>query len=211
MSRHNLRMHYVMVSGYPMPAPFGGHPALEFCNTWAGWENPPAGAGIDPRREYLADYDRLAVWAGHAGLLPDEQVRSLRADALERPDRAATVHRQARRLRNAVYALMLDLSDRAGFEEVSRLADRAVRATRLELFAEGPRRVLPESVGLPAPVLAAARAAEDLLSGAMATAVRACPGEDCGWLFLNVNGRRRWCSMSSCGNRSKVRAHAARR
>ncbi|HET7305552.1 MAG TPA: CGNR zinc finger domain-containing protein [Segeticoccus sp.] len=38
----------------------------------------------------------------------------------------------------------------------------------------------------------------------------ACPGDDCGWLFLNPGGRRRWCSMSPCGNRAKVAAHARR-
>jgi predicted RNA-binding Zn ribbon-like protein len=38
--------------------------------------------------------------------------------------------------------------------------------------------------------------------------VRTCPS--CGWLFLDARGRRRWCSMATCGNRAKVRAHAAR-
>jgi predicted RNA-binding Zn ribbon-like protein len=40
--------------------------------------------------------------------------------------------------------------------------------------------------------------------------VKACPGDSCGWLFLDPRGRRRWCIMATCGNRSKVRAHAAR-
>jgi predicted RNA-binding Zn ribbon-like protein len=33
---------------------------------------------------------------------------------------------------------------------------------------------------------------------------------DCGWVFADPSGRRRWCSMAWCGNRSKVRRHAAR-
>jgi predicted RNA-binding Zn ribbon-like protein len=32
-----------------------------------------------------------------------------------------------------------------------------------------------------------------------------CPGRDCGWVFLNVSGRRRWCSMDTCGSREKMR------
>ena len=32
-----------------------------------------------------------------------------------------------------------------------------------------------------------------------------CPGRGCGWLFLNTSGRRRWCSMSTCGSREKMR------
>jgi predicted RNA-binding Zn ribbon-like protein len=35
--------------------------------------------------------------------------------------------------------------------------------------------------------------------------VSRCPGRGCGWLFLNISGRRRWCSMSTCGSREKMR------
>src|SRR5690242_20195068 len=36
--------------------------------------------------------------------------------------------------------------------------------------------------------------------------VSRCPGRDCGWLFLDTSGRRRWCSMDTCGSRAKMRA-----
>jgi predicted RNA-binding Zn ribbon-like protein len=37
--------------------------------------------------------------------------------------------------------------------------------------------------------------------------IRAC--DRCGWLFLDSSrgGRRRWCSMDTCGNREKARRH----
>jgi predicted RNA-binding Zn ribbon-like protein len=38
-----------------------------------------------------------------------------------------------------------------------------------------------------------------------------CPGRDCGWFFLNASGRRRWCSMDTCGSRAKMRRLYARR
>lgn len=43
--------------------------------------------------------------------------------------------------------------------------------------------------------------------------VKTCPGQDCGWLFLDEtrNGRRRWCLMETCGNRAKARRNYARR
>lgn len=41
--------------------------------------------------------------------------------------------------------------------------------------------------------------------------VSRCPGRDCGWLFLNTSGRRRWCSMSTCGSREKMRRLQQRR
>jgi predicted RNA-binding Zn ribbon-like protein len=41
--------------------------------------------------------------------------------------------------------------------------------------------------------------------------VRACPGRNCGWLFLDTSGRRRWCSMDTCGSREKMRRMYERR
>jgi predicted RNA-binding Zn ribbon-like protein len=41
--------------------------------------------------------------------------------------------------------------------------------------------------------------------------VSRCPGRGCGWLFLNASGRRRWCSMSTCGSREKMRRLHQRR
>jgi predicted RNA-binding Zn ribbon-like protein len=41
--------------------------------------------------------------------------------------------------------------------------------------------------------------------------VHLCPGRDCGYLFINASGRRKWCSMDTCGSRAKMRALYARR
>jgi predicted RNA-binding Zn ribbon-like protein len=52
----------------------------------------------------------------------------------------------------------------------------------------------------------------ELLGDAMQLArVRLCPGRDCGWLFLDASGRRRWCSMTTCGSREKMRRMYERR
>jgi predicted RNA-binding Zn ribbon-like protein len=40
--------------------------------------------------------------------------------------------------------------------------------------------------------------------------IRHCPGHNCGWLFLDTSGRRRWCSMDTCGSREKMRRLYAR-
>jgi predicted RNA-binding Zn ribbon-like protein len=54
--------------------------------------------------------------------------------------------------------------------------------------------------------LAVAADALDLLSDAPRLArVRQCPGRDCGALFVDRTGRRRWCSMEACGSREKMR------
>jgi len=42
--------------------------------------------------------------------------------------------------------------------------------------------------------------------------LKTCPGADCGWMFIDEtkNGRRRWCSMETCGNRAKAARHYER-
>ena len=39
--------------------------------------------------------------------------------------------------------------------------------------------------------------------------LKMCPGESCGWLFIDEtkNARRKWCSMETCGNRAKAMRH----
>ena len=43
--------------------------------------------------------------------------------------------------------------------------------------------------------------------------VHECPGENCGWLFVDQtrNHSRRWCSMEGCGSRAKMRRYRAAR
>ena len=51
------------------------------------------------------------------------------------------------------------------------------------------------------------RSAAELLNSDLLSRVRVCPADDCAWLFLDQsrNRSRRWCDMSTCGNRSKAR------
>jgi predicted RNA-binding Zn ribbon-like protein len=51
------------------------------------------------------------------------------------------------------------------------------------------------------------RSTADLLTSGELERVRQCPGEECGWLFLDASrsGRRQWCDMAECGNLAKVR------
>jgi predicted RNA-binding Zn ribbon-like protein len=62
------------------------------------------------------------------------------------------------------------------------------------------------ALALLAPVL---WSAGDLLAGSRLDRVRRCANPECGWLFLDDSraGKRRWCSMSACGNRAKARRH----
>ncbi len=57
-----------------------------------------------------------------------------------------------------------------------------------------------------------ARDAIELLSGPLASRVRECERPDCALLFVDSSrpGKRRWCSMTACGNRTKTAAYRRR-
>ena len=42
--------------------------------------------------------------------------------------------------------------------------------------------------------------------------IRICDNDRCRWVFFDASrtGRRRWCDMSTCGNRAKAARHRAR-
>jgi predicted RNA-binding Zn ribbon-like protein len=183
-----------LVDGVVLPVRVSGDVALDFCNTAAGWGEPD-------RKEYLGSYEALVAWARAAALIDAQRAGRLRALASEVPRAAEEVRRRALRLREAVYETALG---GAAWEVIAEEAERAARAARLTPAGWE----LPERLDLP--VLAVARAAADFLLGAGDATVRACPGHHCGWLFLDPSGRRRWCSMATCGNRAKQRRHAER-
>lgn len=62
------------------------------------------------------------------------------------------------------------------------------------------------ALALLAPIL---WSAGDLLAGPQLAKVRRCANPECLYLFLDDSraGKRRWCSMSACGNRAKARRH----
>ena len=80
----------------------------------------------------------------------------------------------------------------------------------LRLDAGVPVLCVPRSAATPRGALAliAADAAE-LLGTELRDRLRICPGPGCRGRFLDDSpaGRRRWCSMAVCGNRSKAAAH----
>lgn len=197
-------MHWETVDDLAMPKCIGGHPALDFCNTWAGWDDPP-----DPRREWLRDYDHLAVWSWHAGLIGETDARRLRRAAAEATVAAAAVLADARRLRTSLHDAALRPDDPDAMNEVSGFIRLAGSQVDLRPGAQ-PDWQFPVSTGLELPIHAVAWAAGDLLTSSQLSAVKACPGDGCGWLFIDRTGRRRWCIMSSCGNRAKVAAYARR-
>ncbi len=191
-------MSWRLVEGLPLPDAVGGHPALDFCNTRAGWGDPRP-------KEYLTAPHVLALWARQNGLLT--------GTAGEERDGDEAL-RRAVALREALYACALHRGTPAQWELLSSEVAAARSLGRLLPGAgRTPARWQPVAGVGPArsALVAIATSAEDLLTSPLAAVVAACPGEGCGWLFADPRRKRRWCSMAACGNRAKARRYAERR
>ncbi|MDG9712268.1 BTAD domain-containing putative transcriptional regulator [Streptomyces sp. DH10] len=195
LDRPPVPVYAVRVGDQWLPWSTSGHPALEFCNTYAGW-----GGERLPGSEWLRGYATLAVWAGHLDLIEDRQVTRLREQALRQPAEAAAVLAEARRLRTDLYACLTDPQDGRAFKAVAAAVEDAARLSVFTRGEDGLGRWQPSpSAGLRLPVCAVARSAGELLADPRRFTVRSCPGRDCGWLFPDESGRRRWCSLATCG------------
>lgn len=194
----------------------GGRICIDFANTTSGREGPH-------RQEHLQRYPDLIAWAQHAGLLDVSDAAALERVATADHNDAQAALRAALQLREAIHAVLLSLargepapaSDLGDLNKV--LADGMCRA-RLRAATDGfawdwPRPAQgPTAARLAYPLWPIARSAADLLLSPLRERIRECPGEHCGWLFLDLtkNGSRRWCEMKVCGSRAKMQRHRQR-
>jgi len=196
LERPAAPVHAVRVRDRWLPWSVGGHPALEFCNTYAGW-----GGERMPGSEWLRGYPTLAVWAGHQDLLDDAAVTHLLDAATRDPLGAAAVLDEARQLRARLYTCLTEPADSRAFAAVAKYVESASRDSVFRRGPDGLGRWHPtREAGLRAPLHAAARSAGELLADPRRFSVCACPGRHCGWLFIDHSGRRRFCSLATCGN-----------
>ncbi|MFD0338074.1 CGNR zinc finger domain-containing protein [Streptomyces sp. NPDC127117] len=121
---------------------------------------------------------------------------------------------EARELREALRTACLAHAGHRPPGDAAPLLDRLLAGAplRVTVDAAGAAALRPatEPAGLTARVAAAiAGAAAD---GTWAR-LKACEAEGCRWVYYDRSpaGRRRWCSMSVCGARAKMRTYRAKR
>ena len=106
-------------------------------------------------------------------------------------------------------------ADPGGPGEDEAWATLGALALRPAVLSDGRVSLAPPRAGGLAPWLAAAGTAALLRATARPgwRRLKACPGADCGWVFLDAsrNTSRRWCDMAGCGNRAKTATFRARR
>lgn len=171
----------------------GGDLALDFVNTAEGRGGPLAGDALGSAAD-------LRAWGRRVGVIGQ------RTGADDESDLARAI--EARELLYALFSARAQ--DRPAAPELlaafSGLAAEAYAAGSLKAAARGgglewswdPSRV---SSVRHAVVVSAA----ELLGAAQPQRLKQCPGDHCGWFFLDTTkrGNRRWCSMSTCGQEAK--------
>ncbi|KWH02657.1 hypothetical protein WT59_28500 [Burkholderia territorii] len=181
--------------------------SIDFANTlyWRGADTPT---------ETFGTLDDLFTWCReHAGV-PAGLADACRSQVKKAGGEPAMLA-HALALREALYRLFHaqaerrepqadDLALLGGF-----LAEAAPRVALARIDGGYAWRIRGADATLPTLLSPVLWSATDLLGSARLAKVKRCANDACQWLFIDdsKNGSRRWCSMSSCGNRAKAYRH----
>lgn len=182
----------------------GNHPCLDFINTEVVLSGQPT--------DLLPSWKDLVAWLIEAGLVAgkeakeSERVWDRHGPEMLKQAKAfrSTMRQMAERVADgkpvpqaALDAINHLLRHRVGYSQISRQNGRFER--KYESKSEDTVQLL----GL------LAEAASDLLVTCDLSLVKKCQNPACVLFFYDTtkNHARHWCSMSLCGNRSKVAAH----
>jgi predicted RNA-binding Zn ribbon-like protein len=177
---------------------------LDFANTryWRGSLSPT---------EELGASDALLAWYAEKAAIPAPHIDQLRQRWQADADEAAAAFAAVLALREAIYRLFHAVAAKGKAPEAelralnAALADAPVRRV-IEPGPGGGFGWRVEADGLD-PLTPMLWSAADLLVSRRLGRVKLCANEECLYLFLDdsKSANRRWCSMSACGNRAKVR------
>ena len=191
----------------------GGRLCLDFINTvdWRGREKPV---------EFLNEYKSFVAWGQHVKMFAKSEVLLLLRLALDSPQKAERVLRDAVELRETLYRLFSStinskLPQQEDIDLFNKHLSRTMARSKIVreksnfiLDSTGPKEELDRILN---PII---RSASDLLTSPQdLKRVKTCADDECGWLFLDHsrNQSRRWCDMKDCGNRAKVSQYYLRK
>jgi predicted RNA-binding Zn ribbon-like protein len=185
----------------------GGHPAADFVNTVHSWQ-------ADPPPDYLHDFDDFIDWNRVSGLLGRRPAAHFKSAPKAQKAKAYGV---AIALRGSMHRILTAIANglplpEDALEDLNEVIRRTTKWRRLAADeATGGTTLCCVWDFSDAPAVAAlgpvAWAAVDLLEKGPLERVKVCPGDRCGWLFVDSskNRSRTWCSMKTCGNAAKVK------
>lgn len=165
----------------------------------------------------LDGFDIYVNWLRAARVLDTERADAMVRRAQQQPTAASAALHEARRLRNVLRGLAEHgaaapgRAEEAAISEINRILGRSAGSRRVESRSDGGFvrsfvTVGDVFAGLLVPVIESA--ADALVQGELAR-VRKCASLGCGRVFYDAsrNGLRKWCEMSTCGNRAKAARH----
>lgn len=191
----------------------GGQLALNFANTVSRRHD------ASRRKEHLEKYDDIVAFAKQSGIISLKQAKELCDYTQRHAGEAARSFRKAIAMREVMYRAFSTIAQgkSASAGDLDLMNEFAIEALRHRCLARsnGGYRWewrLDGKTPLDRILWEAAQAAADLLTSQELRMVRFCEAPDCEWLFLDNsrNHSRRWCDMTSCGNRQKARRHYQR-
>jgi predicted RNA-binding Zn ribbon-like protein len=189
----------------------GGQLALDLANTVSRRDDP------ERRKDHLESYRDLVSFARQSGVVSPKQAGELLVHGERHGGQARRSFVEAVRLREAVYRAFAAIAQgrkatEADLELIGDYARKALQHRCLFRANGGYRWEWRENNTLDRIVWPMSQAAVDLLTSDELRIVRFCEAPDCEWLFLDHsrNRSRRWCDMTTCGNRQKARRHYQR-
>jgi predicted RNA-binding Zn ribbon-like protein len=191
----------------------GGNLSLNLANSVSRRDDP------ERRREHLESYADLIALARQSEIISSKQAAELRSYAMEHESEARQTFRNAIALREAIYRAFSAIAQgkpaaKPDLDLVSECTAEALQhryVTRSDVGYRWEWRAEPKHQ-LDRILWPMAQSAAELLTSEELKLVRFCEADDCEWLFLDHsrNRSRRWCDMTSCGNRQKARRHYQR-
>jgi predicted RNA-binding Zn ribbon-like protein len=170
-----------------------GNAGLDFVNTAELRGHPEAG-------DVIATAADLRRWGQRYGLLSDGPVRDPGDEELGRA-------LDARELLYAVFVARIQgrAPTRTQLEQLAALAAAAYAAAELRRDDTGAIEWRWRRSELSTVRHTAVTEAVPLLAQPPTPRLKQCPGDQCGWLFLDATkrGNRRWCEMRKCGQEAK--------
>lgn len=164
-------------------------------------------------KELLGSYIDLVHFGEDTGILSDLEVDRLVERSRETPEPGQRALRRAIEMREAMYAVFWAVVKRKPVPAAQLLVLNQFLQAAAQHVHLAPGRghfewqfdaAPPDFETVLWPI---ARSAAELLASDRLAYVRACAAKTCEWLFLDEskNHARRWCDMTKCGNRAKVK------
>jgi predicted RNA-binding Zn ribbon-like protein len=168
--------------------------------------------------ERLPTLDDALSWFVERGVIHGEGADRLgheaEVDRVAAQRELARIHSVRRALRDVADAIVEQRPPQSGALETVNRALHARQVIELVPSSDGCVAVDHRHVGDPIDD-ALARLCDPLvteLTSGNPERIRVCDNDRCRWVFFDTSrtGRRRWCDMSTCGNRAKAARHRAK-